>query len=129
MQGLPHGSVIGFEIGNEPDIYSRKAWLARTTSTGLGVRRPPGDLAVAPLPTAVTSAIYDEDFNAYAQALAQATPGVPLLGPAARESRAERAVDLEPDRAGGVGEVSVHRYAFSGCAKPARTATRRSRNC
>ena len=116
VRGLPHGSVIGFEIGNEPDIYSRKAWLARTTSTGLGVRRPPGDLDVAALPTAVTSAIYDEDFNAYAQALAQATPGVPLLGPALANPVLNARWISSLIAAGGIGEVSVHRYAFSGCA-------------
>jgi hypothetical protein len=118
VRGLPHGSVIGFEIGNEPDIYSRKAWLARTTSTGLGVRRPPGDLAVAPLPTAVTSAIYDEDFGAYARALAQAAPGVPLLGPALANPVLNARWISSLIAASGLGEVSVHRYAFSGCAKP-----------
>ncbi len=118
VQGLPHGTVIGFEVGNEPDIYSRRAWLARTTSTGLGVRRPPGDLAVAPLPTAVTSAIYDEDFGAYAQALAQAAPGVPLLGPALANPVLNARWISSLIATGGLGEVSVHRYAFSGCAKP-----------
>ncbi len=118
VRGLPHGSVIGFEIGNEPDIYSRKAWLARTTSTGLGVRRPPSDLDVAPLPTAVTSAIYDEDFSAYARALAQAAPGVPLLGPVLANPELNAPWISSLIATGGLSEVSVHRYAFSGCVKP-----------
>ena len=31
---LPRGSIVGFEIGNEPDIYSRWFWLTRMARTG-----------------------------------------------------------------------------------------------
>ncbi len=118
LDGLPHGSVIGFEVGNEPDIYSRKDWLARTTSTGLGIKRPPGDLDVAPLPATLTSDMYDADFRAYAQALAQVAPGVPLLGPALANPVLNARWISSLIAAGGLGEVSAHRYAFSGCSKP-----------
>lgn len=118
IDSLPRGSVVGFEIGNEPDIYSREDWLARTTSTGLGVRRPPSDLDVAPLPSTLTSDMYDADFRAYAQALAQAAPGVPLLGPALANPVLNGRWISSLIAAGGLGGVSVHRYAFSGCSKP-----------
>ena len=118
LDSLPHGSVVGFEIGNEPDIYSRKDWLARTTSTGLGIKRPPSDLDVAPLPPTLASDAYDADFRAYADALAPVAPGVPLLGPALANPVLNARWISSLIAWGGLGEVSAHRYAFSGCSKP-----------
>ena len=37
-RALPHGSIAGFEIGNEPDIYSRLYWLAIVSRAGFGAR-------------------------------------------------------------------------------------------
>ena len=39
---LPRGSIVGFEIGNEPDIYSRWFWLTRMARTGSRVGACPG---------------------------------------------------------------------------------------
>jgi Glycosyl hydrolase family 79 C-terminal beta domain len=108
--GLPRGSIIGFEVGNEPDIYSRRDWLATIAGSRQSAKL---------LPTELTARTYDADFRAYAQALAQVAPGVPLLGPAL----ANPAVNLRwisnllAGPHAGLGTVSVHRYPLSGCAK------------
>lgn len=108
---LPHGSVVGFEIGNEPDLYQRSYWLA-------AIARSP--LQSTSLPRELTPSLYVEDFDAYAAALAQNAPGVPLLGPALAHPminkgwissliRAERPT---------LAVVSGHMYPYSACAKP-----------
>jgi hypothetical protein len=70
---LPSRSIAGFEIGNEPDIYSRSFWITRLSGRGLDAAILPGDL---------TSAGYAEDFRSYALRLKRVAPSVPLLGPA-----------------------------------------------
>jgi hypothetical protein len=109
-RGLPHGSVVGFEIGNEPDIYSRRYWLARVAATRLGA---------SVLPQALSAGSYTRDFRSYAQALAQVAPGVPLFGP----ELAHPALDgnwirgLIAGAHPGLGTVSAHAYPLSACAK------------
>lgn len=108
---LPHGSISGFEVGNEPDIYDRGFWLATVAHS-----------KVVP-PAGVTPRSYAEDFQAYARALRRVAPGVPLLGPALalpahHTSWISRLLASRPAR---VAIISVHRYPYSGCALP-RTA-------
>ncbi|HZE05371.1 MAG TPA: hypothetical protein VE127_09115, partial [Solirubrobacteraceae bacterium] len=55
---LPPGSITAFEIGNEPDIYSRSAWQKITAGPG-----------VPPLPSHITATSYARSFAAYARAL------------------------------------------------------------
>jgi Glycosyl hydrolase family 79 C-terminal beta domain len=106
---LPRGSIIGFEIGNEPDIYSRWQWLAQ-----LG-RAPEAAL----LPRRLSAGTYLNDFRAYAHALARVAPHVPLVAPAL----ANPAVDvgwlggLIAGAHPGLGLVSVHRYPYSACVR------------
>jgi len=108
--GLPHGSIVGFEIGNEPDIYSRRYWLATVSRTGAT-----GGF----LPGALSARSYTQDFSAYAQALARVAPGVPLIGPAvanpSRDLNWIRRLIAAPHP--GLGTLSGHRYPFSACAK------------
>ena len=108
--GLPHGSIVGFEIGNEPDIYSRRYWLATVSRTGAS-----GGF----LPSALSASSYTQDFSAYAQALAGVAPGVPLIGPAvanpSRDLSWIRRLIAAPHP--GLGTLSGHRYPFSACAK------------
>src|SRR5437763_1370786 len=66
---LPRGSIIGFEIGNEPDIYDRWQWLAQ-----LGRGRE-----AAALPRRLSAGTYLNDFRSYARALAHVAPHVPLV--------------------------------------------------
>jgi hypothetical protein len=41
---LPQRSIIGFEIGNEPDLYSRTFWLLATEGDRFGARVLPRDI-------------------------------------------------------------------------------------
>ncbi|MFL5829142.1 MAG: glycosyl hydrolase family 79 C-terminal domain-containing protein [Solirubrobacteraceae bacterium] len=106
---LPRGSIMGFEIGNEPDIYDRWQWLAQ-----LGRGRE-----AAALPRRLSAGTYLNDFRAYAHVLAHVAPHVPLVAPAL----ANPAVDvgwlggLIAGAHPGLGLVSVHRYPYSACVR------------
>lgn len=103
---LPHGSIAGFEVGNEPDIYRHTAWIAETH-----------DQLVAGLPPSLTADDYVADFRSYAAALHTVAPGVPLLGPALANPHAhERWVKtLVASRPPGLSTVTAHGYVYSGC--------------
>lgn len=108
---LPRHSILGFEIGNEPDIYSRTGWLRATA----------GDLLAGRLlPTALTVGDYRSAFRAYASALRRVAPRLPLIGPAVAEPRVHgrwvRALLAAPPP--GLRMISVHRYPYSGCVRP-----------
>lgn len=105
---LPAGSIAAFEVGNEPDIYSRSYWQASISRTGLHASF---------LPRYLSKRIYTQDFASYARALAPVAPGVPLIGPAL----ANPAIHLNwissllAAAQPGLGIVSAHRYPFSAC--------------
>jgi hypothetical protein len=105
---LPRGSIIGFEIGNEPDLYSHALW--QTAIAGERVSRV--------LPQQITPSSYTAAFAAYSQALATAAPGVPLLGPALAEPGINVAwiSRLLAGPHPGLSAVTVHRYPYSACA-------------
>jgi hypothetical protein len=107
---LPRGSIVGFEIGNEPDIYTYQAWLAITAGRQYLGRA---------LPSSLTAASYARDFRAYSVALRPVAPNAVLAGPAlARPTRdAGWARTLIARDRGSVGMVTVHRYPLSGCAR------------
>jgi len=108
---LPSGSVAGFEVGNEPDIYSRSYWRAETSRTSLfaGV-----------LPHEISPITYGRDFQSYARALSRAAPGVPLLGPALANPYVDVnwIASLLAGPHPGLGAVSAHRYPLSACVSP-----------
>ena len=111
---LPHGSIIAFEIGNEPDIYSRISWQI-ATGGGRGSRA---------LPRKINASSYAKAFGSYARALARVAPGVPLLGPALAEPRKNLnwVSKLLASPHPGLGAVTAHRYPYSQCSRPpART--------
>jgi hypothetical protein len=105
---LPHRSIVAFEIGNEPDIYSRWFWLATLSRTTLGATL---------LPTGLSPGIYSQIFRAYAESVAQVAPGVPLIGPAV----ANPALDVNwisnliDGAHPGLRTVSAHQYPLSAC--------------
>jgi hypothetical protein len=107
---MPKGSVVGFEVGNEPDLYERSIWL-RLTGEPLSSRVLPRD---------ITAASYARDFARYAHALRGIAPPVDLLGPALSHPRADAgwisALLRGPHP--GLRVISVHEYPYSACAFP-----------
>lgn len=110
LHGLPRGSVIGFEIGNEPDIYNRTFWLDHI-----------GDAASSVLPQAITASSYVRVYARYAASVAGPAPRIPLLAPALAEPTRDRAwiTNLLASAPAHLGTVSVHEYPFTACASPA----------
>ena len=103
---LPAHSIIGFEIGNEPDLYSRLAWQAAITGR-----------AARLLPAQITPSSYATGFSAYSSALSRAAPGIPLLGPALAEPgiNLDYLTRLLSAPHPGLSSVTVHRYPYSAC--------------
>jgi len=116
---LPHGSIADFEVGNEPDIYTRTAWLAITAGTAA-----PRRSFAAPLPAALTARDYVRDFNAYANSLRQVAANVPLAGPALARPHTHAAwvPALIAGARRSLGLVTIHRYPLSGCARPGHSS-------
>jgi hypothetical protein len=108
---LPRGSIVGFEVGNEPDIYNRPYWVATVSRSPLEAR---------PLPPDLTPDSYVDDFKAYAQVLGEGAPDVPLIGPAVAHPVAglDWIRTLIGDERPELGEVSGHLYPYSACVRP-----------
>lgn len=107
---LPAGSIAGFEVGNEPDLYSHWYWLA-----SIDALRVPASA----LPKAISPADYDADFRSYAKALNAFAPRVPVLGPvianaAAHPSWIARLIASDRHE---LGMVTGHSYPYSACAR------------
>jgi hypothetical protein len=112
---LPYGSIIGFEVGNEPDLYARRYWLA-------ALARSP--LQSVTLPLELTATTYVEDFTAYASVLGENAPDIPLVGPAVAHPRDSLSfistlIANEPE----LGLVSGHLYPYSACVKQPRSSS------
>ena len=105
---LPQGSITAFEAGNEPDIYSRRAWQRITSGPG-----------VPPLPSRITATSYAGSFASYANALAKVAPGVPLLAPALAEPQKNYGwvTKLLQAPHPGLAAITAHRYPYDACAK------------
>ncbi len=113
---LPHGSIIGFEIGNEPDLYSRRFWVAT-------VARSPFD--TQPLPLELTPTTYVQDFAAYARVLGDGAPDIPLVGPAVAHPRTSLPFisTLIEDQRSELGMVTGHLYPYSACMTDPRASS------
>lgn len=111
VRQLPHGSIAGFEIGNEPDIYHRRYRLRLIKEKSLADGLLPGEPAAAQ---------YARDFVSYARRVSAVAPGIPILGPAlADPSRHVRWVSRLLAAPGpGPGAVSAHQYPYSACEHP-----------
>ncbi len=111
---LPHRSLVGLEIGNEPDIYDRTFWIGALAWGRRG----------GPLPAHLTAGTYGRDFERYARVLRPIAPGVPLIGPALANPRLDASwiARLLANPHPGLREISIHHYALSACApRGART--------
>ena len=117
---LPRRSIIGFEIGNEPDIYDRWSWVQQLGHPQAGTPF---------LPRRLSAARYLADFRAYAHALVRVAPRIPLVGPALAnpQTNFNWLAGLITGAHPGLGLVSAHRYPYSACVR--RTAPRVSVDC
>jgi len=107
---LPAGTVVAFEIGNEPDLYNRDYWLATISRSGR---------AADPIPRAITPRNYVDDLSGYARALSAVAPDVPLAGPALAYPKRDlnwirTLVAAHEPR---LGIVSAHLYPYSACVQ------------
>jgi hypothetical protein len=110
---LPH-SIVGFEIGNEPDLYSHRYWVAATA------RSP---LQTPTLPLDLTPDVYVQRFAEYARVLGESAPDIPLIGPAVGYPRhnLDYITTLIEDEYSELGAVSAHVYPYSPCVKNPRS--------
>jgi len=107
---LPHGSIAGFEIGNEPDLYSRSYWIKVVAQT---------IAASQLLPDSLSPSDYARDFAAYGGAVGAVAPGIALLGPAvATPSQGPAWISaLLASLHQGLRAVTAHQYPYSACAR------------
>jgi hypothetical protein len=113
---LPKGSIVGFEIGNEPDLYLRHYWMATIA------RSPFQNVS---LPFQLTPSTYLTDFAAYARVLGEHAPDIPLIGPAVAHPRV--GIDyirmLIAYERSELGAVTGHLYPYSACVKDPRSSS------
>jgi hypothetical protein len=113
---LPHGSIAGFEIGNEPDLYERRYWVDLTARSPFVTR---------PMPLDLTPATYVADFAGYARVLGESSPDIPLVGPAVAHPRVGLpfiAALIQAERPE-LGMVTGHLYPYSKCAKNPKSSS------
>ncbi len=112
---LPRGSILGFEIGNEPDLYERRYWVNLTA-------RSPLDTPAMPLE--LTPDTYVQDFASYARVLGEGSPDIPLVGPAVGHPRVGLPFisTLIADQRPELGMVTGHLYPYSACVKNPKSA-------
>jgi hypothetical protein len=118
---LPRSSIIAFEVGNEPDIYSRAEWLAITASQRFADRPSVG----GSLPATLTAQDYATDFRDYAKALDQVAPHTILAGPALANPVIHHRwlTTLIAGAGHSLGLFTIHRYPYSACARFRAAAT------
>jgi glycosyl hydrolase family 79 len=111
---LPRHSIVGFEVGNEPDLYDRPYWVSM-------LARSP--LRTSPLPLELTPATYVQDFADYARVLGESAPDIPLVGPAVAHPRVGLPfiTALIGDQRSELGAVTAHLYPYSECIKSRRS--------
>jgi hypothetical protein len=113
------GKLSAFEIGNEPDIYSEKAWEGGISIEG-GAAPNPAGVRPADLPEEITATSFAKSFQAYARALQAAVPKVPVIAPAVAEATKNLGwiKTLLRYRTKNLKAVSAHIYPYSACAEP-----------
>ncbi len=112
VKALPRSTLVGLEIGNEPDLYWRQPFLAK--------EKLPQTLRSTPKNWTVnySAADYRRDYRAYARALVAKVPRIPIGGPEIISGKPEWLSAVE-----GLGRedpsfLSIHRYASSNCIPP-----------
>jgi hypothetical protein len=122
VRGLPAGTLTGFEIGNEPDLYGHIAWYRATVPSGLlassarGRRYARGPHYGLPRFTA--------EFLRYAAAVRGAVPSARFSGPGFSTARWMPQLPQFLDASGGLlVAATYHRYPLRTCHSPPRAAT------
>jgi len=107
-RALAPAGLAGLAIGNEPDLFAGQP--------GLEAERVADSV---PMPVGWTrdysASTYRRDYRVYAQALADAVPGVPLAGPETARSASEWLDVLTPLGPLRPRWLTVHRYPLSLC--------------
>lgn len=109
MADLPRGSLLDYEVGNEPDLYVRRYWTSVFSPFAPLVKALPSELA----PPAYVSL-----FSAASRVLSRVSPRVGLAGPAVAYPRLAlgwiTALLRSPHRH--LALVTGHEYPYSACA-------------
>jgi hypothetical protein len=102
----PRGGVIGFEIGNEPDIYNPASFRNITS----GPTKSPSRL---------TAVSYAAAYRTYDRALDKAVPRIPLFAPALADPQENLSwiSALLTGTHHGLTAITAHRYPLSACAR------------
>ena len=113
---VPRGALSAFELGNEPDLYTR------------GRRYRVGDRAVVRTPKRAAGYDYAQlrrELDAYLPAVSAAAPGIPLASPPFAAAAWD---DNQSDLLGGTGGAfsvySAHAYALQTCDPNRRRSDR-----
>lgn len=126
LAALPPRSVLGFEVGNEPDLYHRSLWYRAVTAARAALTVIARRTASAALSTggqaggSYSAPNYAAGFRSYARALGGVGPHLPLLGPAIANPQLDfqwlaRLISTQRED---VGIATAHRYPLSACAAP-----------
>jgi hypothetical protein len=111
MTEFPPGSLMDYEIANEPDLYSRRYWASVFSPVGVLVKD---------LPEEITPSSYAKLFEAYSGVLTQVSPRIGLAAPAvAYPALALNWIStLLKSPHPGLRLVTAHEYPYSGCVSP-----------
>jgi hypothetical protein len=109
---LRRGSIEGYEIGNEPDLYKPSFW-SRVFSTIMSI------LDIRLFAHGMTPATYVQLFESYASGLARYAPGVPLVAPviAYPTRHLDWIASLLAAPHPALGMISAHMYPYSACVR------------
>ena len=113
---LPRGSIVGFEVGNEPDLYDRRYWVDTVASS---------PFQSDAMPLELTPDTYVQDFADDARVLGESAPDIPLVGPAVAHPRVSLPfiTTLIEDQRSELGAVSAHLYPYSQCVRNRRSSS------
>jgi hypothetical protein len=110
LRALPAHSVVGLEIGNEPDRYRHRfrVQFAADSRSIMGLAARDRIFSIQG---------YVHTFSSYASALHRVAPGTPLVGPAVSNPLGGLGwlSDLVHRDRASLGLLSAHRYALSAC--------------
>lgn len=105
---LPRGSLMGLEIGNEPDLYKNQPWLSKeriSSTTGVHGKWP----------LSYSYPQYHRDWLVYARALRRAIHGISLGGPETISSKLQYIQAVQNDGSLNANFITIHRYPSSSC--------------